>query len=543
MIKIIPQPYYSMEKSGKKVINGESNVWCSTKLKEHIELFKELFPFIKSKNINYSENTKKEYDIELVFDKLQKEECYTIECNEKHLKISTSTYSGMLYAMQTLKQMLFFQLKKDEIEIPCFDIQDQPRFKYRGVQLDEARHFFGEESVKRLLRLMAFYKLNVLHWHLTDDQGWRVEIEKYPRLIEIGSKRKNTNIHGWHSTDMTGEPYEGYYTKAQIRDIVSYAQKLNITIIPEIDMPAHFAAAMAAYNWLGCREIPCEVHWFFGGRVPFSMNWKDWNRSACPGKETTYEFIFNVIDEIAELFPAKYFHIGGDEAPKDEWKKCPNCKKTMEQNGLKNVEELQGYFNNRIAKHLKEKGKSLIVWNEALKANNLDLSVIGQYWTPQYDPNVKKELKRGRNFIISKHQAFYFDMSYCQYPLADTYNFEPTDKIVPRECESQILGVEGHLWSEWIPSREKLDMQLFPRALALAEVGWSCKYDKNIKNFYDRIPYHETMLDSLGVNYAEKEIANPNGLIYRKKEVAKWMSCDQDRELRRNDILKNKRNK
>ncbi len=542
MINIVPMPYYVMEKCGCKILNKNSTVAVSNELKEYIDVFKNTFNFIDDKNYKYTDK-KEKCDIIIEYRKTLKDECYSIECTRNYLKIITASYSGLLYAVTSLKQVIFFQLEGNskEYQVPCMDIQDEPRFKYRGVQLDESRHFFGEENVKRLLRLMALYKLNVLHWHLTDDQGWRIEIKKYPLLTGIGSKRKNTNIHGWRSTDMTGKAYEGHYTQEQIKDIVEYAKKLNITIIPEIDMPAHFAAAMAAYNWLGCREIPCEVHWFFGGMVPFTMKWKDWNRSACAGKESTYEFIFNVIDEIAELFPAEYFHIGGDEAPKDEWKNCPHCQQRMKENGLKNVEDLQGYFNNRISDYLKKKGKTLIVWNEALKANNLDESVVGQYWTPQHDPNVKKELKKGRKMIISKHQAFYFDMCYCQYPLADTYKFEPTDSIVPAECESQILGLEGHCWSEWIADVEKLDMQLFPRALALSEDAWSCKYDKNIKSFYLRLPYQERILDCLGVNYAEDEIANPKGAIHRKIEMQKWMTCDQDREFRKNKELKEKR--
>ncbi len=543
MINIVPKPYHAVEKKGSKKLTRESVVYVDSRLKDCISAFSDNFDFIDSGRYCFDEAG--ECDIKIDYNPSVKDEGYNIECTPKCLKIEASGYAGLLYAAMSLKQLAYFQLKdaESEIEIPCLDIQDEPRYGYRGVQLDESRHFFGEENVKRLLRLMAFYKLNRFHWHLTDDQGWRIEIKKYPLLTEIGSKRKDTNIHGWRCTDMTGEPYEGYYTQEQIKDIVKYAQSLNITIIPEIDMPAHFAAAMAAYNWLGCREIPCEVHWFFGGKVPASMNWKDWNRSACAGKESTYEFIFNVIDEIAELFPAEFFHIGGDEAPKDEWKTCPNCQKTMRENGLKNVEDLQGYFNNRIAKHLEEKGKRLIVWNEALKANNLDMSVVGQYWTPQHDPNVKKELKKGRNMIISKHQAFYFDMCHCQYPLSRTYKFEATKSIVPSDCEEQVLGLEGHCWSEWIPDVKKLDMQLFPRALALSEDAWSRKYDKDIKDFYARLPYQEEILDSMGVNYAEPEVADPKGIIHRKKEIDKWHKCDQDRELRLNDELKAKKRK
>lgn len=536
MIKIIPEPYHLEEKQGFFAITESSSLFISEKLEKTQDTLKELLPQIG----NLSAAKSDEADVKILFDPALENECYKIECTKGGLLVFSGSESGVLYAAVTLRQILFFEKENlnGELKVPCFELFDKPRFAYRGVQLDESRHFFGEETVKRLLRLMALYKLNVLHWHLTDDQGWRIEIKKYPLLTEIGSKRKNTGIHGWHSTDFEGRPYGGYYTQHQIKEIVAYAARLGITVIPEIDMPAHFAAAMAAYNYLGCREIPCEVHWFFGGAVPLKMGWRDFNRSACAGKESTYEFIFGVIDEIAELFPAKYFHIGGDEAPKGEWKKCPHCKKRMEENGLKTVEELQGYFNNRVAAHLKEKGKTLIVWNEALSASNLDLSVVGQYWTPRNDKNVLRELKKGRKMIISKHQAFYFDMCYCQYPLSNTYDFEPTKKIVPPEREEQVLGMEGHLWSEWIADRDKLDMQLFPRALALSEDCWTQKEKKDSRAFSSKLGYHKKILASLGVNYAEDEISMPKGLLHRRHEVRLWYSCDQYREVRRNRELK-----
>lgn len=538
MINVIPKPFSCKTTNGEKILDSDSSVFIAKEFENYADIISETFVFADKRNFSFDFEKRDNCDIAFEFDSTLEEEEYTAQCTPTALRVTAGSYSGLLYSLVTLKQILFFQIenRSDKIKVGGFYIKDKPRFKYRGVQLDESRHFFGESEVKRLLRLMAFYKLNVLHWHLTDDQGWRIEIKKYPLLTEIGSKRKDSNIHGWQSTDMTGEPHSGYYTQQEIKDIVEYAKKLNITVIPEIDMPAHFAAAMASYNYLGCREIPCEVFWFFGSKVPKSMGWKDWNRSACAGKESTYEFIFNVIDEVSELFPAPYFHIGGDEAPKDEWKKCPHCQKRMRENGLKNVEDLQGYFNNRIASHLKEKGKTLIVWNEALKANNLDLSVVGQYWTPEKDKNVKRELEKGRKMIISKHQAFYFDMCYCQYPLSNTYNFEPTDKIVPPQCESQILGMEGHLWTEWIADREKLDMQLFPRALALSEDCWTEKDEKNSKEFYLKLTYHEKILKKLGVNYARRNISMPKGFLHRKNEVRKWYYSDQHSEVRKNRI-------
>lgn len=538
MSNIIPRPQKITTSNGYKTVSDKSSIYISPKLSEITDILKEEFPILQNA-LNFSSDAQKA-DIRFIYNPELADEAYTVKVNETGLLLEASSYAGAFYGIQTLKQMLFFDTKNNGISVPFTEIYDKPRFKHRGLMLDESRHFFGMEECKRILKLMALYKLNTFHWHLTDDQGWRIEIKKYPLLTQIGSKRKDTGIHGWRSTDMEGKPHEGYYTQDEIREIVAFAKRLNITVIPEIDMPAHFAAAMASYNYLACRELPCEVHWFFGGRVPEKSGWKDWNRSACPGKESTYKFIFDVIDEVTELFPAPFFHIGGDEAPKDEWKKCPHCQKQMSDNGLKSVEELQGYFNNRVSEYLKSKGKRLIVWNEALCANNLDRSTVGQYWTPKKDSNIKKHLKNGGEIIISKHQAFYFDMCYSQYPLKNTYSFEPTKNMIPEKYMNQILGLEGELWTEWVDGREKIDVQLFPRVLALSEICWVTDRKKDMNEFLGRMNYHKKILSNLGVNYAEDEVSMPKGIFKRKKEIAKWHNSDQYRDVKKNRKLKEK---
>ncbi len=534
MLNVIPQPVFSWEKSGCFTLTADSKVYIDSRLGGCEKALREFFPIITETAPEESA------DIKIVYNSDNPKEGYTVAVDESSLTLTAKDAKGVLYALVTLRQMTFFS-DESVIEIPCCNISDFPRFYHRGLMLDEARHFFGKEEVKRLLQLMAFYKLNTFHWHLSDDQGWRIEIKKYPLLTEIGSKRKDSSIHGWQRGDLEGKPHEGYYTQEDIREIVSYADSLGIMIIPEIDMPAHFAAAMAAYNYLGCREIPCEVHWFFGGYIPTKKGWKDFNRSCCAGKESTYEFIFGVIDELAELFPAPYFHIGGDEAPKDEWKTCPHCQQKMKDLGIDNTEDLQGYFNNRVAEYLKAKGKRLIVWNEALSAGNLDASVIGQYWTSTKDGNIKKHLKRGGEMIISKHQAFYFDMCYGMYPLKNTLNFEAIGKMIPEEFEDRILGYEGEMWTEWVADREKLDMQLFPRILALSEICWAPRGRKNKKDFNIWLSHHKKILASMGVNYAEDEIAKVWNPIKRRKEKKLWHECDQHSEVRQNRELKAKK--
>lgn len=542
MIKIIPSPYTIKVLNGYQVISDKSVIYVCPKLVGIADILSEEFPVLRDAVYwsNYTEGNMQEADICFLHDSKLDDEVYTIRVDEKGVIIEASGYAGAFYAVQTLKQILFFNADDKKIKIPFVEIYDKPRFKHRGLMLDESRHFFGMDECKRLLKLMAFYKLNTFHWHLTDDQGWRIQIKKYPLLTQIGSHRKDTGVNGWKSADMLGKPYQGYYTQDEIREIVAFAQRLNIKIIPEIDMPAHFAAALASYNYLACREIPCEVHWFFGGYVPGKMGWMDWNRSACPGKESTYQFIFDIIDEVTELFPSPYFHIGGDEAPKDEWKNCPHCQKRMKENGLKSVDKLQRYFNNRVSEYLKSKGKRLIVWNEALLSNDLDINIIGQYWTPKYDGNVKKHLKNGGEIIISKHQAFYFDMCYSQYPLKNTYCFEPTDSMIPEKYIDKVLGLEGELWTEWIDGREKMDVQLFPRTLALSEICWTMNKKKNMKEFLCRMDYHKKILSFFGVNSAEDEVSMPRGFLKRKKETVEWYSRDQYIDVKKNRMIKEK---
>lgn len=469
------------------------------------------------------------------------QEGYTLDVTPSGINIQASTLSGALYGLTSLR--IHSETDLGNTIVPCVHITDEPKLGYRGILFDVARYFVDVTGVKRLIDLMLLHKLNVLHLHLTDDQGWRIEIKKYPLLTQIGSKREKTNIHGWHKTDDDGTPHSGYYTQEDIRDLVQYAHDRGITIIPEIDMPAHFMAAFAAYPWLGCRELEgIQPAWFMGGKYPTSIGWKDWNRSACIGKESTFRFIFDVIDEVFELFPAPYFHIGGDEAPKEEWKNCPHCQKRKQENGLKSEKELQCYFINRVYQYVKSKGRRLIGWNEVLQGNGLDKDVIVQYWTPTPDRKVAKHLRKGGNVIISKHQAFYFDMAFGQYPLKNTYTFTPKKLGIREKYLPQVLGYEGCLWAEWTPNMHKREFQLFPRTDALAEIAWSShKLDK--QDFLDRLDAFLPVLDALGVNYAERDIAEISNRRERAKITYAWYHYDQDMELRRNEELKAKKGK
>lgn len=473
--------------------------------------------------------------IDVVFDPKQPAEGYALTIAPNGVKIAASDAAGALYGVQSLRVMARWDTAAPLRSLECAQIDDYPRFGWRGLLLDEGRHFFGAETVKRLLRIMALNKLNVLHWHLTDDQGWRVEIKHYPLLTEIGSQRSQSQIHGWKKkpSDSDHTPHGGFYTQEQLKEIVAYADALGIMIVPEIDMPAHFAAAFAAYSDLACRDKKVEVPWYFGGQYPVSQGIRDWNRSACIGNPKTMEFIHTVIDEISEIFPAPYFHIGGDEAPKEEWKTCPKCQALMQREGLANVDQLQAYFTNQVQKYVAQKGKRLIGWNEVLKGNMLDDSVIVQYWTPQPDPRVKKHLQNGGEIIISKHQYFYFDMPFGQYPLDNTYRFQPYFGGITPEYDKQIKGVEAAAWTEWIADADKLDFQLFPRLIALSEVAWyQGKKDK--KEFYARLDAYKPILEHLGITYAKDEICKIKNPIKRLANQAKWYNGDENVEYDRN---------
>lgn len=477
-------------------------------------------------------------DIGFINDNTLAEEAYILDINKDSIKITASSEIGALHAVQSLRQL--WQANKKEL--PCCKIEDEPNFSWRGLMLDESRHFFGKEQVKRLLDMMAYYKLNIFHWHLTDDQGWRIEIKKYPLLTEIGSKRKGTHIHGWRRAnlkkDVIWQEYGGYYTQEDIKEIVAYATKLGINIVPEIDMPGHFAAAMAAYNYLGCRELDRDVPYYFGGKIPFLQGIRDWNRSACVGKESTYKFIFDVIDEIVELFPFPYFHIGGDEADMSEWKKCPHCAKTMEEHNLADYKQLQAHFNNRVAEYLKTKSRTLIGWNEVLAGGNLDTETVAQYWTLKRDKAAEEHINKGGRLIMSRHNCFYFDMCHAHVSLKNTYTFRPIHEGIEKHALSNIIGIEGCLWTEWVDSSEKLELNLFPRMIALAETAWTSEVGKNWLDFLDRLAIHEATLDTLGINYAHRDIYLQSSKIQNWLDIRRWYTKDQHFEVRRNRELK-----
>lgn len=440
------------------------------------------------------------------------DEAYEMKIGRSKVTVRAGSYNGFLYAIETLKQMLPVEIyagtpaPEKDWSLPCVTIKDAPRFGYRGQHLDVARHFFGVDEVKKVLDMMAIHKMNVLHWHLTDDQGWRIEIKQYPRLTEIGSVREGTVIRkDWDRYDNI--PYGGYYTQDEIRSVISYAAEKGITVIPEIDLPGHMLAALTAYPALGCTGGPYKV-------------WGRWGVAddvLCAGNENTMVFLENVLSEVADLFPAEYIHIGGDECPKVRWEKCPVCQAKIKELGLQDKDGytaehyLQSYVMERMEKFLAGKGKKIIGWDEILEGTpGPDATVMS--WRGS-EGGIKAS-KMGHDVIMTPNSHFYFD--YYQAPDPSTepfgiggyvpvekvYSYEPYTDDMDDEARAHILGVQANLWTEYIKDNAHLEYMLYPRQAALAEVQWCQPQNKDWDRFLAALTHEVAIYDLLGYNYA-----------------------------------------
>ena len=420
-----------------------------------------------------------------------KPEGYVLDITPENIIIKAKDGAGMFYAVQTLKQIIPVQayetpIDLERLSLPTMKIDDAPHFPYRGFMLDCSRHFWDVETIKEVLDILAMHKMNRFHWHLTEDQGWRIEIKKYPLLTEIGSLREQTTTG--HNEGLDGIPYGGYYTQKEIKEIVKYAQERFITIVPEIEIPGHSLGALSAYPWLGCE-----------GEKGNYKTWAYWGVSkqiACAGKESTFMFWQDVLDEVMALFPGEYIHIGGDEAPRDKWKECPHCQQRIKENNLKNEAELQSYVNNRIEEHLKKNGRKLIGWDEILEGGvSQDATIMSWRGTEGGIAAAKK----GNYVIMTPGSHCYLDYRQttdrkdeldsngAYVPLRKSYSFNPYDQL-SKEEEKYILGVQGNLWTEYVTTPMQLQYKALPRLGAIAEVGWSnpSPETKDVEEFIGR---------------------------------------------------------
>ena len=429
-------------------------------------------------------------------------EGYQLKVTSDQVVISGPTEAGVFYGIQTLRKSIPVAQGVD-IALPAVEINDYPRFSYRGAMLDVSRHFFPVDSVKRFIDMLALHNINRFHWHLTDDQGWRIEIKKYPLLTQIGSRRAETLVGRYDKNKegvYDGKPYGEFYTQEEIREIVSYAAERHIEVIPEIEMPGHGLAALTAYPWLGCTGGPYAV-------------WTHWGISDdvyCAGKETTFEFIEKVLTEVLALFPSKLIHIGGDECPKGRWKACPLCQQRIREEGLKDEYQLQSYFIHRIERWMHTHGREIIGWDEILQGGISKTANI-MSWNGS-DPGIKAA-QRGNPVIMTPKWYCYFDYSQTSdperyEPLGNTryvsvrqaYRLDPCDRLTLPD-QKRIRGVQCNLWTEYIADIRHAQHMVLPRMAALAETGWA-NDRKDYNDFVRRIPALVAVYKAEGYNYA-----------------------------------------
>ena len=430
------------------------------------------------------------------------EEGYQLSVSQEEILLRAATPTGIFYAIQTLRQLLPPEIESAgvidgmEWQIPCLEIEDIPRYPWRGYMLDEARHFQGIKTVKKLLDLMALFKLNHFHWHLTDDQGWRIEIKKYPLLTEVGAKRAGTVIgNPYLSQKHDHIPHEGFYTQDEIRDVIDYARERHIMVVPEIEIPGHSTAALAAYPEFSCTGGPFEV----------PTRWGIFPEIYCAGKPETYEYLKNILREVMELFPAPYIHIGGDEAPKKRWKACPDCQQKMVEENLRDEDSLQVYMVNQIAEHLRQHGKRIIFWSDSFDSA-IDANAIVHFWIGNRE-KVLQSIKQGQEVINSSYLSTYLDQTHTTISLEKTQKFNPAFASLTKDEADNVLGFEGLMWGEWLPNYRRLEYQTFPRLIALAEGGW-VDQPGNYKDFRFRLEGIQERLDLLDVGYARVKSTN-----------------------------------
>jgi len=426
--------------------------------------------------------------------------------------------AGVMHGMASLIQLIAIA-KENKNHISCVTISDTPVFKYRGVHLDVCRHFFSKDFVKRYIDLLALYKMNTFHWHLTDDQGWRIEIKKYPLLTNVGAWRNGSMVGPYRNQEFDTIHYGGFYTQDEIRELVAYAKARAIEVIPEIEMPGHSTAAIASYPWLTCKDTVVDV----------ARGWGGFPDVFCT-KDSTFTFLQDVLSEVMELFPSNYIHIGGDECPKERWKECPVCQNTIKTNNLKDEAELQSYFIHRIESFLNSKGKKLIGWDEILEGGLAPNATVMSW----------RGIDGGIAAATTGHDAIMTPGSYCYFdhyqgeknleplafggytPIEKVYSYQPVPDTLNADQRKHILGAQANLWTEYIKDEKQIEYMLMPRLLALSEVLWSDSLRRDYKNFEERLHSNELLLKDLKVNYA-KSFMRPSIEVAKAESMGEVM--------------------
>lgn len=518
-ISLIPLPQSVIENEGEFVLGQKLVAQVTPQAKEAFDLFTE--GFYRATNIKIKKTQKSsKAQLELSLAPSVPAEGYQLKVTQEKISISASQPAGFFYALQTLKQLMPRNVmagvadpKIKRWSIPCVEIEDAPRFAWRGFMLDEGRHFFGKEAVKRVIDVMAAYKMNRFHWHLTEDQGWRVEIKKYPKLTEVGAWRESKGL-GYGNVNPDSEQYGGFYTQKDIKDIVEYARARFIEIVPEVDIPGHSQAAIAAYpEILACDPDNKHEVWLWQGVSTDVIN---------VANPQAVQFAKDVIDELTEMFPFGYIHLGGDECPVNKWRENEQCKARLAAIGSQNYRDLQIDFYKQLYDHIAQKPadkqRKLIFWNEILHGNTSilpnDITVMA--WVGANQAAVDAA-KRGMTTILSPQIPYYINRKQSPLPtepmsqgrgtesVEAVYNYVPMQDV-PAELQSKYLGVQANFWTEWVVEESVLQYLMLPRLAAVAEAGWTAQQKRNYKDFVNRLQTEKEYFQKKGLNYGKHVI-------------------------------------
>ena len=519
--QIIPQPEHLSAEQGRFLINSTTKIVAEKNLQNEASYLLGLLNGVQGLDVDIVTEAGEKENIRLELDpSIENDEGYALSVSFERIIISGKTAQGIFYGIQSLRQLMPINIESNknefqELTIPAVEIKDSPRFAYRGMHLDVGRHFFSVSDVKKYIDLIAMHKMNTFHWHLTEDQGWRIEIKKYPRLTEIGAYRKGTAIGlaGTRNAPYTYDtiPYGGFYTQEEIKEVVAYAGKQHITVIPEIELPGHSSAALAAYPEFGNTKGPYEV----------AKRWGIFKEIYAPTEET-FTFLEDILSEVMDLFPSKYIHIGGDEALKDEWEESAYAQEVIQREGLKDEHELQSYFIARIEKFLNANGRDIIGWDEILEGGLAPNATV-MSWRG-IDGGIAAA-KQGHSVIMTPGTHCYFDYyqeaedKRIEEPITGSvrfttvekvYNYEPIPEGLTNEEATYILGAQGNVWTEYMPTYDIVEYKVLPRMTALSEVVWSSKESRNWEGFHSRLQNMVRRYDALGYNYAKYSIISPD---------------------------------
>ena len=494
---IIPTPKEQTIKNGFMLIENNPEIITNDKFKSASTLLKNAI-----NELNLDNDEKPKNKIKFSYNKKLDNEEYILRINSNLITISASTENGAIFGFQSLNQLMNLNLNDGVIKLKSQEIKDSPRFKYRGMHLDVGRHMYPVDFIKKYIDGLAMLKFNNFHWHLTEDQGWRIEIEKYPELNNIGSFRDSTLIghYGDKPRQFDKSRYGGFYTKKEIKEIVKYANKRGINVIPEIEMPGHSQAAVASYPMLGCS----------GEQVGVAPLWGVFKEIYC-SKNETFDFLEDIIDEVVELFPSKYIHIGGDEAPKTNWKACGNCQNVIEREGLKDEYELQSYFITRMEKYINSKGKQIIGWDEILEGGLAPNATVMSW---RGISGGIEAAKMNHEVIMTPNAVCYLDHYQAKdtkneplaiggyTPIEEIYNYEPIPSELDKSLHKYIIGAQGNVWTEYMKTSDHVEYMVFPRILALSEVVWADNRP-SFEDFEKKVNDTYPILDRMNINYSQ----------------------------------------